>query len=144
MTKEELAAKLNGREMRKEITRAEAEEAKKDGLLVIYGYSDDNTEFDGLFSDEVGCYDGGTFLIDKEGVLCAWFDIRGDLNEDEARHFLNRKPNAKKIEAVWCAKLPGIGTVSWTYKTDLPHATFDIMEDGEVYCRGIVIDAKDL
>ena len=44
MTKEELAAMLNGREYGKEITKAEEEKAKANGLVVIYGYSDDNVE----------------------------------------------------------------------------------------------------
>ena len=37
------------------------------------------------------------------------------------------------IDAVWCE-----GEYSWTYNTNIPHATFDIYEDGEKYCRGIV------
>jgi hypothetical protein len=39
----------------------------------------------------------------------------------------------KYIDAVWCE-----GEYSWTYKTNIPHATFDIWEDGEKYCKGIV------
>ena len=39
MTKEELAAKLNGREYGQEITDAESTEAGKAGLLVIFGAS---------------------------------------------------------------------------------------------------------
>lgn len=34
----------------------------------------------------------------------------------------------KYIDAVWCD-----GEYSWTYKTNIPHATFDIYEDGEKY-----------
>ena len=33
---------------------------------------------------------------------------------------------------------------SWTYKTDIPHSTFDILEDGEKYCRGIVFALDEL
>ncbi len=36
------------------------------------------------------------------------------------------------------------GGPCWTYETDIPHATFDIMEDGEKYCRGTVLDIKSL
>jgi hypothetical protein len=45
----------------------------------------------------------------------------------------------KTIEAIW-----GKDGYSWTYKTDIPHATFDIFEDGEKFCRGIVFDIKSL
>ena len=33
---------------------------------------------------------------------------------------------------------------AWTYMTDIPHATFDVMDDGELYCRGIVFALADL
>jgi hypothetical protein len=39
----------------------------------------------------------------------------------------------KYIDAVWCE-----GEYSWTFKTNIPHATFDIFDEGEKYCKGIV------
>ena len=54
MTAKELAEKLNGREYGNDITDEEATAAKKAGLLVIYGYSDDNIEFRGIIYDERG------------------------------------------------------------------------------------------
>lgn len=33
--------------------------------------------------------------------------------------------------------------VTWTYKTDIPHETFNIHDDNELYCTGIVFYAKD-
>lgn len=41
MTPKELAATLNGREYSCEITRAEEAQARKHGLVVVYGASDD-------------------------------------------------------------------------------------------------------
>jgi hypothetical protein len=43
--------------------------AKGAGLVVAYGFSDDLLEFDGALYDEFGCYDGGTALIDADGLL---------------------------------------------------------------------------
>ena len=50
--------------------------------------------------------------------------------------------NAKlrEIEAVWCAP----GKPTWSYETDIPHATFNICEDGELYCEGIVFSIDHL
>lgn len=138
MKKEELAAMLNGREYRNEITREEAAEAKAAGLVVVYGASDDLMEFEGAIRDELGCYDGGTAFVDKKGLL-----DRGQIDDgdDEAiADFVTRKKTARTIEALW-AKEPGY---SWTYKTDIPHQTFEIVEDGEPYCRGIVFALADL
>ena len=33
---------------------------------------------------------------------------------------------------------------SWKYETEIPHATFRIMESGELYCVGIVFDIQSL
>jgi hypothetical protein len=59
--------------------------------------------------------------------------------EEEFQAYFNRKRNAKQIEAIW-----GKDGISWQYKTDIPHATFKIMKDGDVYCIGIVFDIKEL
>ncbi|MFH1110955.1 MAG: hypothetical protein V1790_17415 [Planctomycetota bacterium] len=145
MTKEELAAKLTGRQVGQEITKAEEAEAKKSALVVIFGYSDDNCELRGAINDEVGVCDGGTVLIDSNGGLLAEIDHddievlkKHDVLETvQARHKL-----AVKIEALWCD--PGEPEYSWSYRTDVPHATFKIMENGEPYCLGIAINLKEL
>lgn len=66
------ATKLDGREIGEEITREEERVAEADGVVIVYGASDDLCEFAGAVSDEVYCNDGG---------------------------IVNRVP---KIEAVWC------------------------------------------
>jgi hypothetical protein len=68
MTKEQLAALLNGREYGSEITREESAQAAKDGLVVLFGASDDLAEFRGAIHDEHGCWDGGApiYLMDGE------------------------------------------------------------------------------
>lgn len=139
MTKEELAAKLNGIEYpaHRTITADLIQAAKDAGLVILYGSSDDLMEFDGAAREEIGCYNGGTALVDASGVL----PDRDSLEEDnEIVAYINRKKAAKQIEALWC-KEPGY---SWTYKTDIPHATFEVMDDGEHYCRGIVFSLADL
>jgi hypothetical protein len=136
MTKEQLAEKLNGREYCDEITAAEEAQAKAAGLVVIFGASDDLCEFRGAINDEVDCYGGGRAKIHADGV----FDARHEGCDCEHCGYKTIAAKCAAIEAVW-SETPDI---SWTYKTTLPHATFEIMEDGEKYCRGIVIAAADL
>ena len=138
MDAKELAAKLNGREYLHEITRGEAELAKASGLVVVYGASDDLIEFRGAIRDEGDCYDSGTVLIDTKGVLPSWDEASE--SEESAQEYFERKAKARTITALW-AKEPGY---SWTYKTDIPHETFEIVEDGEPYCRGIVFNTGDI
>jgi hypothetical protein len=144
VTKEELAAKLTGREYTQEITEAEGVEAKKSGLIVIFGGSDDLVELRGAIYDEVDAYDGGTVLIAPNGTLLPGEIDRDDETVLRAHNVFEtvqaRRDLALKIEALWC-KEPGY---SWTYKTAAPHATFEVMEDGEHYCRGVVIDLKEM
>ncbi|MNJ75290.1 hypothetical protein D3C77_723610 [compost metagenome] len=75
--------------------------------------------------------------MDASGVL----PDRDSLEEDdEIAAYFQRQDAAKQIEALW-SKEPGY---SWTYKTNIPHALFEVVEDGEPYCRGIVFALVDL
>jgi len=134
MTKEELAVILDGRKYGDEISKEEAKSAKENGLVVVFGSSDDLMEFDGAIYDEVGCYNGGFSYFDENGL------IENECDNEYCPHFEKIKENAKKIEAVWCED----NAVSWKYKTDIPHSTFKIMEDGQIYCIGIVFNINDL
>lgn len=139
MNKEKFAAMLNGREYRNEITKDEAAQAKAAGLVVVYGASDDLMEFDGSLYDEVGVYDGGYALVDANGVLDR-SQIDGD--DDEAiADFVARKKTARTIEAIWSK---AGNEAAWTYKTDIPHAIFEVLDEGDTYCRGIVFSLSDL
>ena len=130
MTVAEWAAKLNGREYTQETTSTERALAQSDGVVIIHGASDDLVEICGAWDDEIGAYDGTVFFVDRDGIV-------GNPDSDECL------PEMKSIEAVWCDPSTD-PLISWTYKTEIPHSTFDIMEDGEVYCRGIVFALSSL
>lgn len=136
MNAKTLADMLNGREIGDEITKAEEKLAKDAGLVVLFGYSDDNAEFRGAINDEVGCYDGGDLFATRSGVL--------EEHEDcECKYcgFASQKKKAVKIEAIWCDKQ---ANCSWSYQTSIPHETFTIKEDDETFCIGIVFSITDL
>lgn len=141
MTKEEMAALLNGRKYTREMSDREEKDAKNSGLVVIFGGSDDLCEMRGAIYDEAGA--PGIILITRNGSLLA--EIEEDDAEVLTKHgvyeaALADRQKAIKIEALWCEE----AGYSWTYKTDHPHASFDIVEDGEgKYCRGIVIDLSE-
>jgi len=137
MNAKELAAKLYGATYRNVISKELAAEAKAAGLVVVYGQSDDLMEFEGAIYDEVSCYDGGTAFVDAQGLLRDRDCIEED---DELKDYFARQPHAKAIEALWCKE----GDYSWTFRTEIPHETFEITDDGEPYCRGIVFALKDI
>ncbi len=135
LTAVKLAERLNGREVMHEISPDEAAAIKMAGLVVVYGYSDDCLELEGAISDETGCFGGGTIYVSKDGVLQV-----PDCNSDDCPYFAVAKRAAKAIKAVWHDD----GGPCWTFETDIPHKTFNINEDGVVWCRGIVFSVEDL
>ena len=134
MTTKELAFELNGCEYRNEITKELAEKAKENGLVVVFGASDDLMEFRGAIYDEVGCYDGGSAYVVSKGLL------ENQCENGECPNFESEKRKAKEIEAIWY----GEDCTAWIYKTDIPHETFDVMEDEEIHCKGIVFSLGNL
>lgn len=114
MELKEFAQMLNGREYGLELAPEEEQIAKEHGFVVVFGYSDDNCELRGAIDDEVDCYNGGLITHEELPV---------------------------PIEAIWC---PEDVNCSWVYKTNMPHEKFNIYEDGELYCVGIVIDLEGM
>lgn len=124
MTAKDLAARLNGREYLNEIIPEEEKEAESNGLVAVFGYSDDNVELVGAIDDEIGAWEGVVFHVGREGDV-----------------FAGEKDAPNRIEAFWF----GPDTdVPWTFRTEIPHETFNIYEDGELFCVGIVFSMADL
>lgn len=138
---QELAGKLDMSGYPIRLSKQVVEFAKANGLVIVYGASDDLIEFEGAFRDEGSVYDGGTVRVDVEGVLP---DNADDLDTDEERErYYYRKGRSKTIEALWCDEVNG-GGFDWAYRTDIPHATFEVMDGDDPYCRGIVFALADL
>lgn len=125
-----IAELLKGRPYRGEVTKAEEAELKAAGFVVVFGASDDLMEFRGAIHDEVSCYEGATAYLTSAGLL------ENDCSNEECPHFTKLKEAATTIEALWCKE----DVLSWTYKTDIPHLTFEVTEDDVTYCRGIIFN----
>ncbi len=127
------AEKLDGRRYGDMLSRDEEKKLKNLGLVVVLGVSDDLTEFCGAISDEVGCYDGNDIYVRADGTIA---------NNESGTfdHFVpDNNPDFALIKACW--KRDGY---SWTYETDIPHESFDILDDGSLYCSGIIFAVEDM
>lgn len=122
---------LDGSEYGNEGSRDLWHEMSAAGMVAVFGASDDLMEFRGAIDDELSAYDGTTALLTTNGL----FKPCGD----DCEHSRIAQREAVEIDALWCAE----DGVSWTYETDIPHATFNVLEDGETYCRGIVFALAD-
>ena len=130
MDKKTFAMLLNGREYGKELTQDEEKIAKENNYVVVFGASDDLLEFRGAINDEIGAYEGTTVFIDVDEKIIL-------PNKDDEWFCKKCFDRATKIKIVskWCPK--NLDT-SWLITTDTSFESFDIMEDGNLYCRGIV------
>lgn len=94
--------------------------AKENGIVIVSGASDDLMEFSGAIYDDFDCYGGGICHLNENGEI--------------------KKSGGKTIRAIWREG----NDFTWTYKTKIPHETFDIFSYGDKYCKGIVFYLKDL
>lgn len=86
------------------------------------------------FADELNgrdCYDGGNVYFTQNGV--AYVDDYSCIEK------------YSKIEAKYCKDKDENGEViTWTYKTDIPHVSFMIMDGDMPDCRGIIFRIEDV
>lgn len=109
-------------------------EAKQNGLVIVYGASDDLMEFRGAIDHELGAYDGTTAYLTPRGL------VQNYCNDDDCPYFERMKLSSPSIKAIWHEE----GDYSWTFQTDIPHETFEITEDEKPYCRGIIFSLSDV
>lgn len=134
-TKEEFANMLNGRQYDKGMTREEKKLAKDSGLVVAIGASDDLLDLYGAINDEIPAFQGVEANFTSKGVYIEWMD------KTEIKNLVSKgwtpPSTAFTIKAEWCPK--NLDT-SWRITSSLPYASFDIMEDDELFCRGCVFN----
>lgn len=123
---------LNGREYGDETTPEILAYLKANGLVAVFGYSDDGTELRGAIDDETGI---GVIHLDSRGIMRSECDADGD----NCTYFKRLLRSAKRIKVNF-----GEEGYTFTYTTDVPHSTFEIVEDGNKYCKGIVFSMEDL
>jgi len=129
----ELVELIGTLEYREDIPEAALEFARQNRLVICYGHSDDLVELDGAFREEYDSYEVGDIYLWPEMKVP---DLPCDCDDSERCPLFQKIKPTKKIEALWCAT----DEASWTFKADVPTETFTIMEDGEVFCVGIVFE----
>lgn len=123
----DFAKLFNGREYMNEITQNEQVLLKNHNYVMVFGYSDDNMEFRGAIHAGISAYDGTTAYLTSDGLVVNKCDC------DNCPYHEDAKKNAKTIDAFF-----DLGEYSWVYNTAIPHETFEILEDSEPYCLGII------
>ena len=101
------------------------EYCQSNGIVIVYGHSDDLMEFRGAIDDEIDCYGGTSVFINENGIM--------ERCECNCKYYAKAVADAEEIQALW-----GNEDYDWSYATNIKHATFDILDNGIKYCRGIV------
>lgn len=127
MIEKEVADMLNNIEYDEEIREDILKYAKENGAVIVFGASDDLMEFRGAIEDEVSCNDGCCIHIDGNGL------VQNKCKDEDCPYFEEKLLHTKTIEGIWDSE-----GYSWIYTTEIPHETFEMLEDGQKYCRGIV------
>nr|QNO41409.1 hypothetical protein NCPLLKBI_00003 [Methanosarcinales archaeon ANME-2c ERB4]QNO41464.1 hypothetical protein CIDILJJO_00011 [Methanosarcinales archaeon ANME-2c ERB4]QNO42102.1 hypothetical protein INBEEEIC_00004 [Methanosarcinales archaeon ANME-2c ERB4]QNO42306.1 hypothetical protein OEDCDHIP_00023 [Methanosarcinales archaeon ANME-2c ERB4]QNO42468.1 hypothetical protein LBOOMNCC_00021 [Methanosarcinales archaeon ANME-2c ERB4] len=133
MIVQEIASMLDGREYGEELSDQDMKYAKDNGAVIVFGASDDLMELRGAINDECDCYEGRMIYFNRTG------EIECECDSIDCPYFAAIKDEASWIEACWDSE-----GYSWTYETTIPHETFEILEDGGKYCRGIVFLLEDV
>jgi len=139
MTPSALAELLNDSQYPFRLSPDQTAIAKQFRLVVVYGASDDLMELEGAIYDEVSA--PALAFVDTQGLLPDFNTLVSDsqVDKDQLRAYFEREPKGVAIESLWCSD----DVYSWIIKTTIPHATFNIREDDDFFCRGIVFSLSD-
>lgn len=138
ITTEHVCKTLNGIEYPTPIPSHFIKQCTDAGIVIVYGQSDDLMEFEGAITDEIEAYEGHTAYLDANGLLL------NDCQRNDCPYFSRLCEHAIPIDAIWNENANSIPGISWTFKTEIPHLIFNIMEEGDIYCKGIVFTMRDL
>ncbi|MBY3151105.1 hypothetical protein HFO56_01600 [Rhizobium laguerreae] len=125
----EAAQELDGNEYGDEGSPELFKAMKEAGLLALYGSSDDLVILNGAEHDEAY---GETLYFTPGGLL------KNDCEDDDCPYFSKLLKLAAKVKVSF-----NNSDCTIAVTTEIPHATFSICEDDELYCKGIVFALKD-
>lgn len=129
---EQFAKILNKRDFSEGLSEVETECAKRSGLVIVMGYSDDLIEIEGTIFAEGGCFKGGEFHLKREKGKWVLNEGRGEQNNISAQWY---DKNAFTDDG---------DPIPWTYKTDIPHASFIAANGGDPFSEGFVFSVHNL
>ena len=132
------ANRISGQEYPLKDKNLDLEYAKANNLVIAFGASDDLLEFRGAIYDELSAYEGAfVYIVNGKAVDDSQLDE--DLEVLKKYNLLTEKP-VTTVESFWCPE--GLDA-SWLIKVEgFESASFDVMKDERLYCRGAVFLVK--
>lgn len=125
-------------------------EMKEDGVVAVYGQSDDLMEMSGAYENEYACYGkksqfthfDGRFVTEDmiDEFLAMVKDEYTELYKSVSKYITEKTESNFYVKAYTT-----IPDCQFHYETNIPCEWFTILdEDGKLYCKGFVFDIKSL
>ena len=162
LTKERLAAKLDGMEYQEELPGEWIDAAWRNNLVIIHGDNQDRIRLDGVMMDEIRAYEGAIIRLDRRGILPCPCGNHGKFCDRCLRQAL-ASGEVIELKAWWCGRHGDedmdstayalLGKPAWCFECrsiEGKFATFNIKErqdygEGvDYFCRAVVIDLDEL
>lgn len=154
MTTKEWAEKLNGRQYMNRVAEEEERQAKEDGVVIVYCEEgegcDDVFMFNGAIHDDGRIADEeGLEIMSSEEMLAAdrdydyMADILEDNMDDEIKEYDLDEDEIQNLKCPVIRLESALDNIPLVIETNIPHETFDMMDGGNLYCRGIVFRLAD-
>lgn len=139
----QIVSQLDSIEYPVKIDESVIQQAKDNNIVIVFGASDDLIEFRGAICDENSVSGIDVTLIDNEGTLPidengAIKDFDDLVNIHDLRKLVSRFDKSIAVTSYW---QPDDGSnASWSYSVPegVEWEPFNVMEDDELYCVGIV------
>ena len=123
----DFAKKMNGKERQcPQFTRETVQFAKENGFLILFGTADGIIKLNGVLYDEIHAPDTRKIYLDKKG-------------------FLEGKESENVVDIVAYSKKDSNNAhISLAFETKIPHESFMIYDNGDLFCEAIVFRMSDI
>lgn len=108
--------------------------AKDNNLVIAFGYSDDNIEFEGAIYDEIGVWEEEDIYVTKDKELIK------DNEETECKDCKYKKYHFDNLSK---AKIHAVYNGLWELDIDIPHEKFTIADD-DFKGNGLIFALDDI
>ncbi len=135
MTPDQAAKVLDGaRDAAKNVRVNSQAMLKANGLVAVFGASDDLMEFRGAVNEVKSL-----MLQRRHGIFHQSWAFTERLRRRSLSSFRTKHKEISRPCARW-----DVDGFSWKYETAIPHAKFIVKEDDSYYCEGIVFALSDV
>lgn len=136
MNANQWAKSLHRSQYRKVLNREKRKRLKADGVVIVYGDSDDRVEFHGALNEIHGTWPPDKIWLDQKGSVPRFDELDWECDEDVLR-WAKRRENSTSLRIMR-------GQYMFNFSIDIPYFKFFILESCIANYIGIAFSLQDL